>query len=89
MTAYRIDEFESDDDEEFEDSEGRELPSKDVQNEAILVTEVVEPRPADTTRRMDIPLEVHVEKFAFKTKCQLMQEEVEDGKCSFVVGTCW
>lgn len=34
---------------------------------------------ADTTRKQDKPLEVTVEKINFKTKCQLMQEESENG----------
>lgn len=77
MTAYRIDEFESDDDEFEEEPESRDL-SKEVQNDAVLVTEVVEPKAADTTRRVELP-EVNVEGIEFKSKCRSMQEEIEHG----------
>ncbi|XP_049878032.1 uncharacterized protein LOC126375196 isoform X2 [Pectinophora gossypiella] len=85
MTAYRVDEFEEDD-EELDldlDSEAREIQgsSSEVPNkeDTIVVGEVVEPKPADTTRRIEKPLEVSAEKIVFKTKCQLMQEEIENG----------
>lgn len=70
MTAYRIDEFESDDDEFEVPLEGREDP--------VLVTEEVAPKSADTTKRVET-LEVNVDKALFKTKCQLMQEEIRNG----------
>lgn len=47
MTAYRIDEFESDDDEDLDLGavEGREETSEEMpQNDAVLVTEVVDPK---------------------------------------------
>lgn len=87
MTAYRVDEFDDDldDDEDIDlESEGREEESLDKileqKDEPVLVSEVIEPKQADTTRRLEKPLEVNTEKILFKTKCQMMQEEIENGK---------
>ncbi|XP_072930127.1 uncharacterized protein [Epargyreus clarus] len=89
MTTYRVDEFEEDE-EEFDiaelEAEHRMLGSEPSSTEevmsrddsSVLVSEVVEPKPADTTRRKEEPLLV-AEKIVFKTKCQLMQEEIENG----------
>lgn len=46
MTAYRIDEFEGDDDDfDLEPIEGREqISDEQPQNDAVLVTEVIEPK---------------------------------------------
>ncbi|KAJ8713853.1 hypothetical protein PYW08_007473 [Mythimna loreyi] len=88
MTAYRVDEFDDDDeDDDFElETEVREDESLDKVlqeardlDEPAMVSEVVEPKPADTTRRLEKNLEVNVDKIVFRTKCQMMQEEIENG----------
>ncbi|XP_075983106.1 uncharacterized protein LOC142981232 isoform X2 [Anticarsia gemmatalis] len=90
MTAYRVDEFDDNEEDLDLEIEGREDESleKDQEqgDEPLLISEVVEPKAADTTRRMEKPLEVSTEKkavygdkFVFKTKCQLIQEEIENG----------
>ncbi|XP_012545066.1 balbiani ring protein 3 isoform X2 [Bombyx mori] len=83
MTAYRVDEFEEDDADLDEDlAEARstaDFVDKEAQNEeAILVSEFVEPKQALTTRKMDRPL-VLEEKISFKTKCQMLQAEIDNG----------
>lgn len=94
MTAYRGDEFDDDDeDDDFElEAEVREDESLDNilehtkdSDEPVLVSEVVEPKAADTTRILEKNLEVNLDKFVFKTKCQLMQEEIENGKSKEVM----
>lgn len=93
MTAYRIDEFDEDDDADVDIDldavvrEGdKELEQKD---EAVLISEVVEVKPAERTRIVEKPLEVQAEKnnvyldtisVKFKTKCQAMQEQIEKGE---------
>lgn len=90
MTVYRVDEFEEDDEldsidlqtemSENSDNVKKEMFAKTTVNEEpLLLSEVVEPKPAATTRRMDKPLEIE-ENIVFKTKCQMMQEEVDNGK---------
>ena len=90
MTADRVDEFNDDDDidDDFElEAEVREDESIDKileqttdADEPVVVSEIVEPKNADTTRRLEKNLEVNVDRIVFRTKCQLMQEEVENGK---------
>lgn len=87
MTTYRVDEFNEDEDIdniEFE-AEGREDPENSLESRETkedstpFISEVIEPRTADTTRRIEKPIQIET-KTTFKTKCQLMQEEVENGK---------
>lgn len=87
MTTFREDEF----DEEDEDLDTIELGpehrggddpiSTEVASseDTSVLSEVVEPKLAETTRKNFDPVEV-VEKISFKTKCQLMQEEIDSGK---------
>lgn len=88
MTTFREDEF----DEEDEDLDTIELGpehkggddpiSTEVASseDTSVLSEVVDPKLAETTRKNFDPVEV-VEKISFKTKCQLMQEEIDNGKC--------
>lgn len=88
MTAYRVDDFEEEEDfdsSELEpehrgigDTDSAEISSSEDRS---LLSEVVEPKLAETTRRKSIPIEVVTEKMNFKTKCQLMQEEIDNGMC--------
>ncbi|CAB3248715.1 unnamed protein product [Arctia plantaginis] len=90
MTAYRIDEFDEEDDEDIDlDAVGREGDKElEQKDEAVLISEVVEVKPADRTRIVEKPLELQADKknvyldtssIKFKTKCQAMQEETEKG----------
>lgn len=86
MTAYRGEDFDDEDDEDEDidlEAEGREEESLEKmliqKDEPVLVSEIVEPKPADSTRRVEKPLEVSTEKISFKTKCQMIQEEIDNG----------
>ncbi|KAL0819872.1 hypothetical protein ABMA28_007892 [Loxostege sticticalis] len=89
MTAYRVDDFQGDEDEDLDsveqEAEPREtiliqnLEDKAVGDDASVLAEVVEPKQADTTRKTEKPVEVKTETSVFKTKCQMMQEEIENG----------
>ncbi|XP_045503033.1 balbiani ring protein 3 isoform X1 [Colias croceus] len=81
MTAYRVDEFD-DDIEEFDSLELLEQHNDGASTEGSkedtsVLAEVVEPK-VEVTRRKELPIIVHKEKVAFKTKCQMMQEENEN-----------
>ncbi|XP_059058211.1 uncharacterized protein LOC131851703 isoform X2 [Achroia grisella] len=86
MTTYREDDFDDDEEEELTDIENQnqqdESKDDNVKSEdedsATVLSEVVEPR-TDIARTVDKPLEVSDEKVVFKTKCQMMQEESENG----------
>lgn len=82
MTAYRIDEFEIEEDDvidnielqpEGRDVEGTSIESKEVTSE--IRSDVVVPTQAETAKNK--PLEVP--ESVFRTKCQSMQAEVENG----------
>ncbi|XP_064073911.1 uncharacterized protein LOC113401222 [Vanessa tameamea] len=86
MTAYRVDDFEEEEDfdsielEREHRAESGPLSAEVSSNEdSSLLSEVIEPKPAETTRRKLIPVEVVTERVNFKTKCQLMQEEIDNG----------
>ncbi|XP_063831607.1 neurogenic locus notch homolog protein 1 [Ostrinia nubilalis] len=89
MTAYRVDDFQEDDDEDLDsidqEAEPREtiliqnLEDKAIGDDASVLAEVVEPKLADTTRKAENPLKVKSKNEVFKTKCQMMQEESENG----------
>lgn len=84
MTTYRIDDF--DEDEDFDSLEvevehrAGELVSTEMSSseDSSVLAEVVEPRLVETTRRKTIPIEI-TEKRNYKTKCQLLQEEIDNG----------
>ncbi|XP_045777097.1 kielin/chordin-like protein isoform X1 [Maniola jurtina] len=87
MTTFREDEFEEED-EDFDNIEqgpehrggddplSTELSSSE---DTSVLSEVIEPKLAETTRKNITPVEVVAEKNSFKTKCQLMQEEIDNG----------
>ncbi|RVE44599.1 hypothetical protein evm_010737 [Chilo suppressalis] len=88
MTAYRMDDFQDDDDDldtiDLE-PEAREPVAndpkekeKELNDDAAVLSEIVEPRVAEVTKKSN-DVEVKTEKSLFKTKCQLMQEESENG----------
>ncbi|KAJ2942048.1 hypothetical protein O0L34_g10965 [Tuta absoluta] len=99
MTAYKVEEFPEDYEEEDLDEgieskdlqlEGRDLDeairskpmegSSDTPKDDTIIAEVIEKKPVDTTRKTEQSIEVlKKEKLVFKTKCQIMQEEVENG----------
>ncbi|CAH2094330.1 unnamed protein product [Euphydryas editha] len=86
MTAYRVEDFEEDEDFDSAELEPEHRGISDTisaeassSEDSYLLSEVVEPKPAETTRRKSIPIEVITEKINFKTKCQLMQEEIDNG----------
>lgn len=80
MTTYRIDDF-NDDIEDFDSNELLDQNDESVSTEAddytSVLTEAVEPQIAQTTRK-DEPVVVK-ERTVFKTKCQMMHEEIENG----------
>lgn len=89
MTAYRVDEFDNDaeeDDFELETEVREDEPIDKILQEArdldepAIISEVVEPKTADSTRRLEKNLEVNVDKIVFRTKCQMMQEEIDNGE---------
>lgn len=92
MTAYRVDDFDDDEEDDVEDDLELEAEVRDEESldkllqqtsekdEPVVVSEIVEPRLAETTRKFEKNLEVNVDKLIFKTKCQMMQEEIENGK---------
>lgn len=96
MTAYKDEEFE-DDNEEFGldfDIESKEdgifEKEEDQKDDPVLVSEFIEPKTADATKKTDKPLEIstekktfNVENILFKTKCQMMQQEIENGGDGF------
>ncbi|KAI8425328.1 hypothetical protein MSG28_007100 [Choristoneura fumiferana] len=82
MTAYRIEEFEEYD-EEMELGSHNDEPLDDANDdlqarepEEVARGEVVEPRLVDSVKLLDLDVP---EKTVFKTKCQLLQEEAENG----------
>lgn len=90
MTAYRVDEFQEEDEEDIDsieqEAEPKEIQAiqedimdKPVGDDASVLTEILEAKPADTTKKVE-QLEVKADKLVFKTKCQLMQEDSENGK---------
>lgn len=92
MTVYRlydsVEEEEDIDNEENLQQASREQEDRTESNyhkktddeELAVVSEVVEPKVAEITKQVpDKLFEVHTEKMVFKTKCQLMQEDVENG----------
>ncbi|XP_035449339.2 zonadhesin isoform X1 [Spodoptera frugiperda] len=91
MTAYRVDDFDDDEEDDVEDDLELEAEVRDEESldkllqqtsekdEPVVVSEIVEPRLAETTRKFEKNLEVNVDKLIFKTKCQMMQEEIENG----------
>ncbi|XP_041969156.1 papilin isoform X2 [Aricia agestis] len=86
MTAYRVDELEDeyeDIDSENLDSEHRslslDLPDDESKEDPTVLAEVVSPLNSQTTKTKEIPTQAATEKVSFKTKCQLMQEEVDNG----------
>lgn len=86
MTAYRVDEFE----EEYEDfdidsteAEHRsigdvDLPEDSSSEDIPRIAEVVAPKTVESKKGNNV-LEVTKETITFKTKCQLMREEMETG----------
>ncbi|XP_045484188.1 uncharacterized protein LOC110992009 isoform X1 [Pieris rapae] len=79
MTTYRIDDF-NDDIEDFDSNElldQNDEPASTESEDTSVLTEAVEPRIAQTTKK-DVPIVVR-ERPVFKTKCQMMQEEIENG----------
>lgn len=91
MTAYRVDEFQEEDEEDIDsieqEAEPKEIQAiqedimdKPVGDDASVLTEILEAKPADTTHKKVEQLEVKADKLVFKTKCQLMQEDSENGK---------
>ncbi|XP_050354071.1 uncharacterized protein LOC126775931 isoform X2 [Nymphalis io] len=86
MTAYRVDDFEEEEDfdsielEREHRGDSEHLSAEVSSNEdSSLLSEVVEPKLAETTKRKLIPVEVVTDRVNFKTKCQLMQEEIDNG----------
>lgn len=90
MTSFREEEFQDYEDEEDTvldksgEAEGREAKSEPASKETpnssiedIIRAELVQPLATKTGK--DNSLEVSTEKVAFKTKCQLIQLEAENG----------
>ncbi|CAG9789094.1 unnamed protein product [Diatraea saccharalis] len=86
MTAYRMDDFNYDDEEMDIDlePEAREPAidtstdkEKVLNDDATILSEVVEPKVIEVTKNTEV--EIKTEKSVFKTKCQLMQDESENG----------
>ncbi|CAG9565233.1 unnamed protein product [Danaus chrysippus] len=84
MTTYRVDDFEEQDEVdsielEAEHREGNDLQDVSSEDSSVL-SEVVVPKLAETIRKTQPVLVTPVsEQTGFKTKCQLMQEEVDNG----------
>lgn len=104
MTSFRVEEFDLDDDVDTVDASDLSAESRvtyetahipenqddieDLDKVVPIISEVVEPKIADNTRKFEKPLEISpqkrvdstTEKIVFKTKCHLMQEEIENGE---------
>lgn len=84
MTAYRVDDFEDEDDFESIEVDDEHSAGEPVSTEvssgedSSVLAEVVEPRLVEITRRKTIPIEI-TERRNYKTKCQLLQEETDNG----------
>jgi hypothetical protein len=84
MTAYRMDDFQEDEEDlddldlepEIHDSKEQNIESKMQSDDAAVLGEVIEPRPVEIAKEK---VEVKTEKVIFKTKCQLLQEESDNG----------
>lgn len=91
MTAYRIEDFEEEEDFdsielEPEHRAGDAPVSTEVSSseDSSVLAEVIEPRLAETTRRKAMPVEV-TQRTNFKTKCQMMQEESDNGTDCIII----
>ncbi|CAH2045911.1 unnamed protein product, partial [Iphiclides podalirius] len=79
MTSLRMEDFDEVDevDDDIADAEPQGREASDASEDAILVSEVVEPKVSQATRTSDRPIRIATDKMAFKTKCQVLAEEAE------------